>query len=70
MTFLEQIRANNDPNSPERVKARELLANMEAHKVPFAKETRTVIGHNGLGNVEAIIDENGENWMGFKVDFI
>ena len=25
MTFLEQIQANNDPNSPDRVKARELL---------------------------------------------
>ena len=33
MTFLEQIEANNDPNNPDRIKARELLAKMETPKV-------------------------------------
>ena len=65
MTFLEQIQANNDPNNPDRIKARELLAGMEAKKPATVKETKTVIGNNGLGNVYAVTDSNGENWIQF-----
>ena len=65
MTFIEQIQANNNPNSPDRIKARELLASMESKKPATVKETKTVIGNNGLGNVYSVIDSNGENWIQF-----
>ena len=69
MTFLEQIQANNDPNSPARIAARAALAKMEK-ATPKNTERVEIIGHNGLGDVQAIVDEDGENWIQFEVDFI
>ena len=44
MTFLEQIQANNDPNNPDRIKARELL------------ETVNSSGENDTGEVVTTTD--------------
>ena len=67
MTFLEQIEANNDPNNPDRIKARELLAKMETPKV---EETVIVTNRkDGFGEyVKVIIDANGERWTLFRAD--
>ena len=67
MTFLGTIKANNDPNNPDRIKARELLAKMETPKV---EETFTTTNEkDGFGEyVKVIIDANGERWVEFKAD--
>ena len=68
MTFLEQIQANNDPNSPDRIKARKLLAKMETPKV---EETVTVIGQDADRNdIKKIVDSNGETWVEFHASWL
>ena len=60
MTFLEQIQANNNPNSPARITARKALASMEA---PVVSERITSVSTNDDGvTTTGIIDANGEEW--------
>ena len=68
--ILEQIRANNDPNNPARIKARSALANMN-QPTPSGDTIKIVkvIGHNGLGDIKALTMENGENWVSCTIDF-
>ena len=72
MTFLEQIRANNDPNSPDRIKARELLQDMETSENVTVEEVRDSCGNlvrDGYGRpVKTVTDENGETWVQFTAD--
>ena len=65
MTFLEQLRANNDPNS----EARRTFRNMAAPKLTKSVATEQVISStmDNLGQqVSHIVDENGENWEVIK----
>ena len=66
MTFLEQLRANNDPNS----EARRTFRNMAAPKltksaVATEQVIRSTTDHLGQ-QVSHIVDENGENWEVIK----
>ena len=60
MTFLEQIQANNNPNSPDRIAARKALASMET---PVTTERIVSVSTNDDGvTTTGIIDDNGEQW--------
>ena len=60
MTLLEQIRMNNDPNSPDRIKAREALAKMEQPR-KAEKVVSQATNEDGV-TTTGIVDENDENW--------
>ena len=60
-SFLDQIRANNDPNSELRRKFRnEVAPKLEQSK----KEDKVISSHqDSIGQtVEQVVDQQGENW--------
>lgn len=60
MTFLEQIKVNNSPSNPDRIKARKLLASMET-KNHTERVTSVTTNDDGV-TTTGIVDANGENW--------